>query len=788
MAKRKPSKKTTKKSASALRKSSLPSPFDSPDAFMNEMMSQGMSKESVLEAFSHLMGSLEIMPPSGFEAGEFDFDDSSVMEMSPEELDQRRAEIDKKLKRSPNNVDLLEERARLSDTPEDSIDFQRRATAAAEKKLGDFTKFEGSFWIAPQTRRYMSSRLNLALTFVDADRIDEALVEYEGLLALNPEDHQGVRYRLLKHYVDRQNWPAAEALISQFPDDVLADIRFTAALLEFHAHGDSAKARVLLKQAMECNCYAVNELLCEPNVPESEDEEDVAAGHMQIGGLSEAQDHATGFRAGWKMVPGAISWLRTASYAIDAELAAAMPKKKPRKVSAATLNKRVNAAMAQIAELPESEESWVLDYTGRPDESEWNLIVADAENLTPIDSITITANPSPSDIALRLCELMEFEDARKEAYRPQLLYVVNDDILEPLQELFSKIDIDVEMHERAEELRRLSEQVFNAEELPDTPLTEIDQRSEVVWEVDWRRADTWIKSDSGELSQPWVIMVVEVESESILQTAMQLEEVTPETLDTILRRAVLLPACGEPHRPGLVLIRSGDNKLSISNWLDEAEVEFRIADLPTIDSIYERMKDDLFTDSRSGLIDIEGVTPELIGELFEVAALYFRAAPWRTMRATDVVAVTCPSLSPKPWYVVGMGQNGESLGFMIFNDSKTVRSMFSSLPGDIGELQGYSLTLEEQHMMAPSDVAAADQFGWPVASAESWPMYVRVSGDEGMLNPTLEDIPLGIVMARVILEFWKSPSEARARGTAPIKMSVPLADQLVDVTAQIFKI
>ena len=87
-----------------------------------------------------------------------------------------------------------------------------------------------------------------------------------------------------------------------------------------------------------------------------------------------------------------------------------------------------------------------------------------------------------------------------------------------------------------------------------------------------------------------------------------------------------------------------------------------------------------------------------------------------------------------------------------------------------------------------TDIAAADQFGWPVASAESWPMFVRVSGDEGMVNPNLEDISLGIVMARVILEFWKSPSEARARGTGAVKMSVPLADQLVDVTVQIFKI
>ena len=84
-------------------------------------------------------------------------------------------------------------------------------------------------------------------------------------------------------------------------------------------------------------------------------------GRMQIGGISEARDHATGFRAGWKMVPGAISWLRTASHAIEAELAAAAPKKKPKKVSATTLNKRAKAAIARVADLPVSDESWVLD-------------------------------------------------------------------------------------------------------------------------------------------------------------------------------------------------------------------------------------------------------------------------------------------------------------------------------------------------------------------------------------------------------------------------------------------
>lgn len=781
MAKRKPSKK----SGSIFGLPGLPKPFDADDPVMNELLSAGLPKDEIMAMMVRMMASGAV---GGFDESDFSDGEMSFMEMSPIEVERRRAEIDKKLMRSPNNFDLLEERARLSETPEDSIDFQRRAIAAAAKRLGNLKKFAGVFWSAPQTRPYMSSRLTLAMMFVEADRIDDAIVEYEGLLKLNPDDHQGARYRLLKLYVDRQFWNAAQTLVAQFPDDILADFRFTAALLEFQAHGDSKNARALLQQAMKCNGYAVKELLCEPNASSLDEDELFEMGRMEVGGLSEACDHATGFRAGWKMVPGAISWLRTASHAIEAELAAAAPKKKTKKVSTATLSKRAKAAIARVADLPFSEEHWVFDYTGRPGDKDWNLIVADADDLTPIDSVDIIADPTPYDVAMRLCELMEFEDDRKEAYTPSRLYVAQEEILKPLQKLFAAIDIDVELHERAEELRRLSEQVFNAEELPNTPLTDIEQRPEVVWEVDWRRADTWVKTDSGELAQPWVVLVVEVENEFILQTSMQLEEVTPETLDKILRRAVLLPASGEPHRPGVILIRSGDNKLSIAKWLEEAEIECEISDLPTVDSIYERMKDDLFTDARLGLIDIEGATPELIGELYEVAAMYFRAAPWRVMRATDIISVTCPKLSPEKWYLVGMGQNGESLGFMIFDDPELVRSMFSDEEGDIGDLRGWSLSLEEQHMMAPSDIAAADQFGWPVASAESWPMFVRVSGDDGMVNPNLEDIPLGIVMARVILDFWKSPSEARARGTGTVKMSVPLADQLVDVTVQIFKI
>ncbi len=700
------------------------------------------------------------------------------------------AAIDKQLKRKPNDFDLLSDRAMFSPTADEAIVFQQRALEQAAKKLGKLDRYAGRFWTEWKTRPYMTARFTLARYLWEAGLNAESIEHLEALMAMNPLDHQGTRYRLLKLYLDVGRWDDAGQLIGRFSDEEMADIRFTAVLLEFRKNGDSENARTLLRQAMKANRYAANELLGEPP-PDDEvkaEIEEFGESGMTIGGVSEAQDHAQGFRASWRTVPGAITWLRAAAHRTEAELKAEDPAFAIGDQDVQVTLKELRQLLRSVKKLPPDEgESWIVDVIPESNPGKWGLMVVNASDMEIISAGEVTVEPTAATVAANLCDLMLEDEQEFGPYRPLRILLVREEQLEPFKKWFEPIGIEVEMAEQAEMMRQMSDRTFSREELPDALLTDVPQYETEVWEVDWRRADTWVQADSGELVQPWVMMVLDRETELIIQNAMDMEEPSEETIDRNLRRAVLLPQVGDAHRPGKIVVKSGDSKVTLSKWLRDAEVECEIGEFEVLEDVFQKMKDDLFPDNRPALVDTEGASPELIGDLYAVSARYFKAAPWRTMRPSDIVAVSCPQLSHLTYYAAGMGQNGEGMGFMLFDAPDVIRSMFGAEQSD-AEFGGLSLTLEDKHDMAPADIAAAEQFGWPVVSDESWPMLVNMNMATGMTPVSEDQIRIAIVAAEVMLEFWKSPTEARKRGNERLEVSLQIEGQPIVGIGQLYKI
>gem|GEM_PF-3227175 len=804
MAKRKPSSKSGQKSSPPGSQFAGMGAQSDPVSLLVELIQSGATPAEIHQAINKLM---EGATPSAIDAlraamdelglsgivddnGEDDGDDWGLtlpsVRMTKEQVARECQLVDQRLKRTPNNVGLLEKRAQLALTVEEAIEFQQRAFDVAAKKLGNLKRYEGRFWSEPKTRPYLIARLSLARYLWEAHRTQEARTHLEELLAINPDDQQGARYRLLKLLVDTNCWNDAEQLMTLHSDDAVADMQFTAVLASFRRAGDCEKTRGLLKNAMRHNRHVVSELLCEPPSDDVEDDSAELESHMMIlGGLSEARDHAQGFRAAWRTTPGAISWLRTAAHQIEAEFKASEShSEKDARARQVTL-KELRAALRSVKKLPvDPDEEWIVDLIPT-NKTDWGLLIVEADELQNISSADWEFKPTVETIAMELCEVMSEEVDEIGAYRPERLSVIREELLAPLQKWFEQIGISVEMAENAEAMLQMSDRAFTPGELPDTPMTDIPQDEDVVWEVDWRNADTWVQSDSGELRQPWVMMVLDRESEGILQNAMDLDEPTADMIDHTMRRAVLLPQIGEPHRPGRIVVSSGDSKVMLSKWLKDAHVHCEIGEFEILEEFFEKMRDDLFPEARPSLIDTEGATPELIGQLFEVSARYFKAAPWRSMRPTDIVAVTCPQITQRTFYAAGMGQNGEGMGFMLFEDPYVLRSMFGPM-ADSMNFRGVSLTLEEKHLMAAADLAAAEQFGWPVVTAESWPMLVNMDMEEGMTPVDLDEIRMAIVAAHVILDFWKSPDEARRRGAEKLEFALEIDGERVVATGQLF--
>ena len=188
--------------------------------------------------------------------------------------------------------------------PSRALPLYEAAVAAGERAIGAarFADLAGRFWGVLETRPYMRARLGLAQTLAALNRAGEAEQQYRGLLQLNPNDNQGVRYLLLAGLVVAGRDDEALALMRQYPDDVAAEWQFTWALVDFR-QGRLEEADNRLAAALDYN----------PTVPlmmaAGKGLRPMAGPTIRLGGPDEAAGYTEAFGDAWRATPGAKEWL-----------------------------------------------------------------------------------------------------------------------------------------------------------------------------------------------------------------------------------------------------------------------------------------------------------------------------------------------------------------------------------------------------------------------------------------------------------------------------------------------
>jgi hypothetical protein len=74
------------------------------------------------------------------------------------------------------------------------------------------------------------------------------------------------------------------------------------------------------------------------------------------------------------------------------------------------------------------------------------------------------------------------------------------------------------------------------------------------------------------------------------------------------------------------------------------------------------------------MLDVPGVTVELLRGVFEAAAEFYRAAPWVQLSNDQVIAVRHPN-EREYRYVVVMGQAGMEYGLVTYMDWREVQDL-----------------------------------------------------------------------------------------------------------------
>jgi tetratricopeptide (TPR) repeat protein len=161
------------------------------------------------------------------------------------------------LAKDPDCVDAIVVLAGIeSDSPKKMIEAMQKAVAAGERSLGTafFEKNIGYFWGLIETRPYMRALEQLAGLLRGAGLNVDAVSCYEKMLALNPNDNQGVRDPLLGLYLWMDNLEGARKLLKDYEEDSSANFAWGRVLERFLSE-DQVSAVTALQIARKENQF-----------------------------------------------------------------------------------------------------------------------------------------------------------------------------------------------------------------------------------------------------------------------------------------------------------------------------------------------------------------------------------------------------------------------------------------------------------------------------------------------------------------------------------------------------
>ncbi len=648
--------------------------------------------------------------------------------------------------RKTEDLDDLVEKALSQRSPEKTLEMLEKAVRTGEEQQAvELRDHVGHFWLLIETRPYMRARLALVNVLLAQGQHEQAITHMEDMLRLNPNDNQGVRWLLLEWYCN-MNWlEKAWQLLDEYPDEATPFMVMTRVCLEFQKSGPSEALESLLLEQLELNPYLAPKLL------DQEEVSPFAVDSHTGGDEDEADAYCQSFRSLWKATPGALPWLNS----VSRDLAQQEPELSREEVA--------DLAASQLDDaksLPSKKEVWfcdidildedghsldlTIDWDGEDCPENWLMsLINDATN----EAIHIEPGEFPLSVDSILCELCQAmtEPDTGRPRRPKTIRIHDAALCQRLSQPLKRININVEVADELPELIQfLRSQRFNPEATP-FPLDDIlaipDSERE-IWEIDWRTVEMWIPDpDTDEPVQPWMVLVGAPEEGTIRAQQLSMTAPTQEMIARVLAEAILNPMHGEAARPTVLLVRQLSHRLELEQTAKSIGCDVIVGNCELLDHVHKSLQENnVGNASRFGaLIQQPGMTAEILCDFFKASAAWYKSRIYTRVRPELTVEISCPELLSKTFTAVTMGQMGQEIGIMLFDNPKTARSMFQSHEADpeknARKISGFGYSIDSQQNVHPADVAAAEQFGWAVPSSETWPtVYYIEKGEPRVLN------------------------------------------------------
>jgi len=286
-------------------------------------------------------------------------------------------------------------------------------------------------------------------------------------------------------------------------------------------------------------------------------------------------------------------------------------------------------------------------------------------------------------------------------------------------------------------------------------LRKLEQRTE-VWQVDCRRLPAWTE-DGGRPVRPWLVLVINLGSEQVIGNNTSGQDPTPELIWDTLAQAIQQPLMDTPHRPTEIQYTAGRCWETLVAHL--AEIDVRLTPHPALaemDQVFPQLIERLVGQTEPGLLDVPGVTPDLVSRFYDAAASYYQQAPWRRVGYEAAIEVRCDKFHSGPWYGVVMGQTGLTFGLALYEDLDVLRKMWTedaSNEENARRTVGTSVTFGNPTEIPVTDLDAAERYSWKVARPDAYPTIFHKERGLSMRPPLAWELELMEGCLRALPDF-----------------------------------
>jgi len=294
-----------------------------------------------------------------------------------------------------------------------------------------------------------------------------------------------------------------------------------------------------------------------------------------------------------------------------------------------------------------------------------------------------------------------------------------------------------------------------------------------AWQADYRQTPEWIIVNERKV-RPWLVLVGNRSNGIILSHVMLETEPSAEMLWDSLVDAMQKPMAERPHRPAVLQGRSRAAWELLRPHLEEIGVQLTVTDdLDMLDDAFQELGEQISGAPQPGLLDVPGVTPELMADFYEAAAYFFEQKPWCKVGYESALKIECPKFQSGPWYGVLMGQSGLSLGLALYDDLTLLNRL---LAGNLSDEENGRLTVAttmdfgEEWDIPVSDLEAVQRHGWRLASPDAYPSMYRKERGMSIRPPLAWEMELMTACLRSVPEHV---SRVRQDNPARNQVAVP---------------